>query len=58
MNPKTHKPVTKKANILLKRGNHLLLSGPNGIGKSTLTLQLAQWCASEKNPVLYVSGEE
>ena len=35
-----------------------LLSGEPGIGKSTLTLQLAQWCASEKTPVLYVSGEE
>lgn len=40
------------------RGSLTLLSGEPGIGKSTLTLQLAQWCASEKNPVLYVSGEE
>ena len=35
-----------------------LLSGEPGIGKSTLTLQLAEWCASEKTPVLYVSAEE
>jgi ATP-binding cassette subfamily F protein 3 len=36
MNPKTHKPVEHKANIVLKKRGHLLLSGPNGIGKSTL----------------------
>jgi DNA repair protein RadA/Sms len=41
----------------LVRGSLTLLSGEPGIGKSTLTLQLAQWCASEKTPVLYVSGE-
>lgn len=42
MNPKTHKPVTRKANISLKRNKHLLLSGPNGIGKSTLLESLAK----------------
>ena len=31
-----HKPVTRKAKISLNRGQHLLLQGPNGIGKSTL----------------------
>jgi len=31
-----HKFVTKKANINLRRNQHLLLKGPNGIGKSTL----------------------
>jgi ATP-binding cassette subfamily F protein 3 len=30
------KPVTKKANIALRKNQHLLLRGPNGIGKSTL----------------------
>lgn len=40
------------------RGSLTLLSGEPGIGKSTLTLQLAQWCASENTPVLYISGEE
>jgi ATP-binding cassette subfamily F protein 3 len=34
--PKTHKPVTRTCNIKLRRKNHLLISGPNGIGKSTL----------------------
>ena len=31
-----HKPVVRKADISLKRNQHLLLQGPNGIGKSTL----------------------
>ncbi len=33
---KGHKPVTKKANVNLRKNQHLLLKGPNGIGKSTL----------------------
>lgn len=33
---KGHKLVTRKAKISLKKGQHLLLTGPNGIGKSTL----------------------
>lgn len=33
---KNHKPVTKKANVHLRKNQHLLLKGPNGIGKSTL----------------------
>jgi ATP-binding cassette subfamily F protein 3 len=31
-----HKPTAKKANIVLKRGDHLQIIGPNGIGKTTL----------------------
>lgn len=42
MNPKTHKPVAKKANIVLRKRNHLLLRGPNGIGKSTLLESIAK----------------
>ncbi|MEK7538955.1 MAG: ATP-binding cassette domain-containing protein [Patescibacteria group bacterium] len=38
---KNHKPVTRKANISLKKKQHLLLAGPNGIGKSTLLEALA-----------------
>jgi ATPase subunit of ABC transporter with duplicated ATPase domains len=38
---KDHKPVTRKAKISLKKNNHLLLQGPNGIGKSTLLEALA-----------------
>lgn len=42
MNPKTHKPVSRKADIKLRRNNHLLLRGPNGIGKSTLLERIAR----------------
>lgn len=42
MNPKTHKIATRKAQISLKKKMHLLLSGPNGIGKSTLLESLAK----------------
>ncbi|TSA44507.1 ABC transporter ATP-binding protein [bacterium] len=38
---RNHKAVVKKANISLKRRTHLLLSGPNGIGKSTLLESIA-----------------
>ncbi|MEN9390229.1 MAG: hypothetical protein RLZZ283_329 [Candidatus Parcubacteria bacterium] len=45
MNPKTHKIVSHKTNIILKRKMHLLLSGPNGIGKTTLLESLANGTA-------------
>ena len=38
---RAHKAVTRTANISLKRKQHLLLRGPNGIGKSTLLETLA-----------------
>ena len=38
---KDHKPKTKKVDISLNKNQHLLLSGPNGIGKSTLLESLA-----------------
>ena len=41
MNPKTHKLIERKAKVQLKRNQHLLLKGPNGIGKSTLLESLA-----------------
>lgn len=41
MNVKTHKIEKKKANLSLKKGDHLLLTGPNGIGKSTLLETMA-----------------
>lgn len=39
---KDHQPKVKKVNIVLKRGEHLQLVGPNGIGKSTLLESLAR----------------
>lgn len=36
ISPSKHKPVTLTCDISLRKKNHLLLSGPNGIGKSTL----------------------
>ncbi|MBI5400601.1 MAG: ABC-F family ATP-binding cassette domain-containing protein [Candidatus Yonathbacteria bacterium] len=38
---KNHKPVERTAKISLKKKFHLLLKGPNGIGKSTLLESLA-----------------
>jgi len=38
---KNHKLVTRKANISLRKNQHLLLLGPNGIGKSVLLESLA-----------------
>jgi ATPase subunit of ABC transporter with duplicated ATPase domains len=38
---KNHKPVEKKVDLILRRGTHLLIEGPNGIGKSTFLEALA-----------------
>ncbi len=38
---KNHKATNKKVNVILKKNEHLLLSGPNGIGKTTLLEKLA-----------------
>jgi len=38
---KNHKPVTRKAKVVLRKNQRLLLKGPNGIGKSTLLESLA-----------------
>ena len=39
---KNHQPTIHKTNISLKKNQHLLLSGPNGIGKSTLLELIAK----------------
>lgn len=39
---KEHRPISRKAEILLRKNKHLLLSGPNGIGKSTLLESIAK----------------
>lgn len=41
-----HKPETKKVNIVLKRGDHMQIIGPNGIGKTTLLETFASGKAS------------
>ncbi len=41
MNPKNHKPKITKKNLTLTKRQHLLLKGPNGIGKTTLLEHLA-----------------
>ncbi|MCX6703457.1 MAG: ATP-binding cassette domain-containing protein [Candidatus Zambryskibacteria bacterium] len=46
INPKTHKPVKRKVELALRKNQHLLLKGPNGIGKSTLLESIAQGTAS------------
>lgn len=38
---RNHEPQTRKVNIILRKNEHLLLSGPNGIGKSTLLEAMA-----------------
>lgn len=38
---KNHEPSKKEARVSLKKNQHLLLAGPNGIGKSTLLEALA-----------------
>ncbi len=38
---KNHEPIEKKVHITLKKKEHLLLKGPNGIGKTTLLERLA-----------------
>lgn len=42
---KDHKSVTHKKMIILKKRMHLLLAGPNGIGKSTLLESIASQTA-------------
>ncbi len=39
---KDHKATERKAKVTLRRNNHLLLKGPNGIGKSTLLETIAR----------------
>ncbi len=46
MDPKTHTLVPRKTKLSLKRNQHLLLKGPNGIGKSTLLEALASGTAT------------
>ncbi len=42
---KDHKPVERKGKVSLRKDQHLLLCGPNGIGKTTLLESLASGTA-------------
>ncbi|MDB5188493.1 MAG: transporter family protein ATP-binding cassette, subfamily er 3 [Candidatus Nomurabacteria bacterium] len=46
---KDHKVVSRKAAISLRKNQHLLLRGPNGIGKSTLLESIAHGTAEGSN---------
>ncbi len=39
---KNHKPTMRKCSVTLRKNMHLLLAGPNGIGKSTLLEAMAK----------------
>lgn len=43
---KDHKPKVHKKDLVLKKNQHLLLTGPNGIGKSTLLESIANKTAA------------
>jgi ATPase subunit of ABC transporter with duplicated ATPase domains len=45
-----HKPVERKTKVSMRKGFHLLLAGPNGIGKSTLLQSLADGTAKGAAP--------
>ena len=44
---KEGKSVTKEVGAVLRRGSHLLIGGPNGVGKSTFLANLAAGTAKE-----------
>ena len=58
LSPKTHKPVKHKAAIALRRRNHLLISGPNGIGKSTLLEKIYESAVESKKSIKSVKPDE
>lgn len=45
IDPKTHQPKEKSASVVMKKKQHLLLKGPNGIGKTTLLESMANGSA-------------
>lgn len=42
---RNHKPIAKKVNIVLKKGERLLVNGPNGIGKTYFLQNIANGTA-------------
>jgi len=56
ISPKTHKPVKRACDIHLRRRTHLILSGPNGVGKSTLLESIVGAQASDKTDITIAPG--
>lgn len=59
--PRTQTGIQEWDNVLgggIVEGSLILLSGEPGIGKSTLTLQIVDRMAAQKEHVLYITGEE
>ncbi len=56
ISPKTHKPVTLDCNIKLRKKQHLILSGPNGIGKSTLLEKIVTDGVASMNGKVPING--
>jgi len=56
ISPKTHKPVTRACAIHLRRKTHLLLAGPNGIGKSSLLEKIVNDGPAGKNGIVISEG--
>ena len=56
ISPKTHKPVTLSCKIALRKKTHLLLSGPNGIGKSTLLEKIVRSQGSDVPSIKIAEG--
>ncbi len=38
---KNHQPITKELELVVRKNTHIIISGPNGIGKSTLLEKIA-----------------
>jgi ATPase subunit of ABC transporter with duplicated ATPase domains len=57
MSPKTHKLVNRTCDIKLRRRQHLLLAGPNGIGKSTLLESIITSAGQSSFPDLKTKGK-
>lgn len=57
LSPKTHKPVKRQVKITLRKNKHLLLKGPNGIGKTTLLESIAHFNKVEGNNVVQSNSE-
>ncbi|MCX6715484.1 MAG: ATP-binding cassette domain-containing protein [Candidatus Taylorbacteria bacterium] len=56
ISPKTHKPVTLKCSIGLRKKMHLLLSGPNGVGKSSLLEKIVNEGSAGKDGITITEG--